>query len=73
MTCSYEEVLARRQQARGLGLFCSVDFAWFPDCGAHAIVHIPTLVVSIGVDSYGPFATIEEAVSMLILLGGGPK
>ena len=74
MTCSDEELEARVVQAKARGL---VRVLWtnlfrLPGsvCG---LVWLDNLSIHVDGVAHGPFATVDEAVNMIILLGGGPK
>ena len=71
MTCSDEELKARRIQAEGLGAHAGGVYASYRI--GQEFVDLTLLTVRRGGCLYGPFTTVEEALNMLILLGGGPK
>ena len=71
MTCSDRELWQRADQARRLGAHAGGLFAYYRI--RQGFVDLTLLTVRRGGCLYGPFTTVEEALNMLILLGGGPK
>lgn len=66
-----DDLARRHRKAIELGMQVqpSNSCAWFP--GNTACIGLRTLTVYLGTEVHGPFTTVEEAVNMLILLGGG--
>ena len=74
MTCTYKELNARRRQAYAKGMRIDIRNG----CVAHFLgdrryLKLDTLTIHTFGVTYGPFTTMEEALNMLILLGGGPE